>query len=552
MTELAQRQATPMSVEERLKPWIDQGEYIILLVLGLMAWSAGWVDLLGFQSPQNPIVFGRYSLPIFGVIIAYTLGFGLWFWLIGSLKALARLKRGIAFIQARPWLYALIWLGFIAVIASMFVIDYWTSLPLLEIGVLVLMAIFTVTILLTTPDPSVPMQGWRKIALLLIGALIAFEVVMQLLAGAGAVPVNNMSGLTTPYGRVYQTSEGRGDGTTNRFGWYYPESRLLDGEKRILLSGDTFVQGVQVPMTAHMGVGLEKLITTAGTPIEVIAQGQLGYGSTMFINPLMYPYIWEPMKPTEIVILFHVANDFQLSDAALDQRPKYMVNAEGKAVVVDADFAYWHTMAHRVIAGHDPANPIRTLLSQSMVVQSMLNWVERLRGQDGLSPNWQPFTTKATDGQPFGPASVMFETTQGKAAEEAHTLFTAQLKEFAAFLAEKGVTLRLVTIPYFPAEFYSTMSGTNWAATLGAYDLLQPERVLRQVAAANGVAFLGMGEYMQANATPSDIQALFFDGGKGHLTEAGHAYFAQAMHTCFYQAGAAATSVTGCYPAPSN
>jgi hypothetical protein len=550
MTELAQRQTSPLSVEERLQPWIDQGEYIILLVLGLMAWSAGWVDLLGFQSPQNPILFGRYSLPIFGVIVVYTLGFGAWFWMIGSLRALGLLKRGLAFVQARWWLYALIWLGFIGVIASMFVIDYWKSLPLLEIGVLVLMVIFTVAILLTNPVPSVPMQRWRKIALMLIGALIVFEVVMQLLAQTGAIRANNLSGLTTPYGRVYQTSEGRGDGNTNRFGWYYPDFRLLDGEKRILLSGDTFVQAIQIPMTAHMGVGLEKLLTTAGTPTEVIVQGQLGYGSTMFINPLMYPYIWEPMKPMEIVILFHVANDFQLSDPALDQRPKYMVNAEGKAVVVDADFAYWHTMAHRVIAGHDPANPIRTVLSQSMAVQSILNWTERLRGQDGLSPNRQPFTAKATYGQPFGTASVMFETAQGKAADEAYALFTAQLQEFAAFLADKDIKLRLVTIPYFPAEFFSTASGTNWDSTFGTYDLLQPERNLRQVAAANKVPFLGMGEYMQTGATPSDIQALFFDGGKGHLTEAGHAFFAQAMHTCFYQAGAATTSVKGCYPAP--
>lgn len=93
-------------IEERLQPWIDRGECVIVITLGIMAWAAGWVDLIAFESPANPVVFGRYSLPFFGVLAVYTLGFGFWFWLIGSIRAIDGMKQLIGFVQRQPWLYA--------------------------------------------------------------------------------------------------------------------------------------------------------------------------------------------------------------------------------------------------------------------------------------------------------------------------------------------------------------------------------------------------------------------------------------------------------------
>jgi len=49
-----------------------------------------------------------------------------------------------------------------------------------------------------------------------------------------------------------------------------------------------------------------------------------------------------------------------------------------------------------------------------------------------------------------------------------------------------------------------------------------------------------MGRHMQATS------ALFFDGGRGHLTEAGHAFFAQAIFDCFYAGPAATGAAQGC------
>ena len=48
--------------------------------------------------------------------------------------------------------------------------------------------------------------------------------------------VDNVSGITVPYGRIYQQSEGFGDGMTNGYGYYYPGLRRGEGRRRPSLS----------------------------------------------------------------------------------------------------------------------------------------------------------------------------------------------------------------------------------------------------------------------------------------------------------------------------
>jgi hypothetical protein len=545
MTEVTQTQ--PKTLEERLQPWLDQAEYLIALTIGFMVYVAGWVDLLGFESPASPVVFGRYSLPIFLVIVVYTLGFGVWFWVIGSLRALDRFKRLIAFIQRTPLLYALIWVGFIGLIWSMFNVDYWLRLPLLEVAVLVIMLLFTLVVLLARPFPDSPFQTWRKVALFLIGALILLEGVLQGLAALKLLPLENTSGVTIPYGRVYQNTEGLGNGSTNRFGWYYPEFRLAPGTQRIILSGDTFVAALQIPMEQHMGLQLESLINEqAEVETEVLAQGQLGYGASTFFNPIMSPYIWEPLEPEEIVVFFHLANDFQIDNPAVDPRPRFQIGDDGLPVVFDADFANWHYLAHLVIAGHDPANPIRTVASNLLSVQ-FAGGAARNVGISFQRPEFPLHMEMRSEAQPFGLGSFVFAADGSPDAENALALAAAQLRAFTAYMAERDIRVRLVTIPFFPETFYAANSGAGWNERWEQYDLLLPERYLQQAAAEQNVSFLGMGQYMQgSDLTVENIQSLFFENGVGHLNEAGHRLFAQAIFDCFYNPNGALDSTSGC------
>lgn len=550
MTDMA---AVPTkTLEDRLQPWIDQAEYIIPLVIGLMAYSAGWVNLIAFESPANPVVFGRYSLPIFLVIVAYTLGFGVWFWLIGSLRALVRFKQLIVFVQRTPIIYVTLWGVFIGVIWSMFNVDYWSRLPLLEVAVLVIMVLFTLMVLLAKPFPNSPFQTWRKIALLLIGALVLLEISLQGLAALQVLPLDNTSGVTVPHGRVYQTVEGFGNGTTNRLGWYYPEFRLEPDARRIILSGDTFVSALQIPMEQHMGLQLEGLLNE-GTEqeSEVLAQGQIGYGPSMFMNPIMSPYIWEPMQPDEMVVFFHLGNDFQLANPSVERRPRFQIGEDGLPVVLDEDFGNWHYLAHIVISGHDPVNPIRTIGSNLLTAQFAVNAVENL-GISLQRPEYPLHMQQRSEEQPLGAGSYIFESAGSPEAEQSLALAAAQLQSLADYMRELDIQVRLVTIPFFPEVFYTRNSGADWDETIDQYDLLLPERYLQEAAAANNVSFLGMGQYLQSSELAVDaIQGLYLEGGVGHLTQAGHSFFAQAIYDCFYSASASLSSEDGCFTVPS-
>jgi hypothetical protein len=346
-----------------------------------------------------------------------------------------------------------------------------------------------------------------------------------------------------PYGSVYQSREGLGGGMTNRYGWYYPDFRLEPGAPRIILSGDTFVQGLQVPMAAHMGQALERQINDGpAAGVEVLAQGQLGYGSTMFVNPIMYPYLWKPMQPKEIVVFFHLANDFQLADHAADPRPRYTLGADGAPAVLDEDFAYWHTLAHEVISGHDPVNPIRTALSHSLSLQLALG------GLGGNQPRFAPFTEQVSESQPFGPATALFAAQPSAEARQSFDLAAAQIAAFAKAMADEGITVRIVTIPYVPQ---AALAGDTWSATFGGYDALAPERELEAAAQEAGVPFLAMGRFLQAGgASAEQVRGLFFGEGRGHLTEQGHALFAQAIYDCFYSPQAALDASKGCVATP--
>ncbi|MEM6527681.1 MAG: hypothetical protein AAF653_05265 [Chloroflexota bacterium] len=548
MTEASLNQSQPSaeskSIEERLQPWIDRGEYVIVLTIAIMMWAAGWVDVLAFESEFNPTVFNRYPIPVFAFLIVYTLGFGFWFWLVGSIRALDGFIRVVGWAQRQPLLYFGAWAGFIVVIYSMFTVEHWLQLPLLMSAVLVYMVLFTGLVLLAKPAPDSPFQRWRKVALVLVGALIVLEVSLQALAYLRVLPLNYDRGTTVPFGRVYQNTEGFADGRTNSLGWYYPEFTLSEGTDRILLSGDTFVEALQVSQEAHMGQQLQSLLNESeDVQTEVLAQGQIGYGSTMFMNSIMSPYIWEPLEPAEIVVVFHVANDFQIEDSAVDPRPKWALDENGTPIPADEDFDYWHRMAHTAIAGHDPINPARTIGSNLLVVKVGGNLLAAA-GIDVQRPDFAMNIERTTDEQPFGPASYMFATDMSTEAEYSLEMATALMGDMVSYMDARGIAVRLVTIPFFPEQFYE-QSSEEWQTMFGGYDVLLAEQRLQEVAADLDVSFLGMGQYLQdSGQSADDVRGLFLSDGFGHLSEAGHAAFADAMYACFYADGS--TDVNGC------
>ena len=550
----------PSSIEERLQPWIDEAEILIALTLIIMAWAAGWVDLFAFES-FNGDIFGRYSLPFFVALIAHTFGFVVWFRLMLSLNALRGFKRFIGTLQERAP-RGLLMLGFFVLLLwSMPHISYWAMLPLYQGSMIVVMLIFTLLLFFLKPRPESRMQPWRRIVLGVLGAFLVVELVLYVLAFARVLPLENTSGLFEPYGLIYQNQEGSVLARSNQFGWYAPDFQIDADARTILLNGDTFVQGVQVPLDAHMAQQLQAGLTDSNT--QVMSVGQAGYGPGVYLDNSLYGFIWGTLQPDEMIIFFHLANDFQVVDAPRSERVFFNLRESGRAVLDPADSVYQHALAHVVFSGHEAPVFIEGAMTYSFLLNELSKLIDtRIAppppAYDLTVPPYSflrevvpfypvtPYMDEASTEEPFGPASFVFASEPSDAAETAYGVAFSQIRNIRDYLAERDIRVRLVTIPYFPAAFYDSAAGPGWESSLGDYDMLQPEARLQAFAQEEGIAFIATGTAMQAEGLgAADIQALFFREGNGHLTESGHAFFAQMLADCFY-ANEASPSPAGC------
>lgn len=534
----------PMTLEQRLEPWIEQGEYIIVLVIMLMAWAGGWVNLIAFES-WNPVIFGRYSPSFFALMVVYTALFGVWFWLMGSLKALEQMKRGIAFLQRTPLLYCAIWAAFILVLWSMTALQIWLSFPLLQVTLLLGMGLFTALVMLAKPTAEAPFQRWRKAALLALTALVVLEISLQAMAYAGVYPVTLDDGVEVSYGHIYQTEETLVNDFTNQYGWFYPEFRLEDGSERIILLGDTFVQALQVPKTAHMGVQLEALLNegvTDNPETEVIAHGMSGYGAYNYLNNLYWPIIWEPVAPDAFVVFVQPANDLDLWLEA--EMPPSDVSVDGMGIPYliqpTVSFSAWHRLAHQVTSSYDPINPLLVLYHRSLTWNLLNTWL----GNNSISYERELPTADSTEAAPFGTATFLYDGTESGRAERTYAEFAQQLELFAGFMAEQGIAVHLVTIPYFPEAFYAQASGEDWQATWGDYDLLAPEAQVITLADELGLPSLALGQHWQATASVDDLQSYFTNDGTGRFSVAGHGAVSEVLHACFFKQAEPAACTT--------
>ena len=145
------------------------------------------------------------------------------------------------------------------------------------------------------------------------------------------------------------------------------------------------------------------------------------------------------------------------------------------------------------------------------------------------------FAPMDADLSKLGLRAAPFAVNPDPDAREAMLILQALLQRSADFCATNSIQLRVVTVPFFPQNFYTTQQGTNWSMRFGDHDFLKPEREITAWAKAHNLPVLPLGEWMQQQKldVPA-IRALYFTGGSGHFTEAGHRFIADAMAENFY------------------
>lgn len=373
--------------------------------------------------------------------------------------------------------------------------------------------------------------------LLLLLVFAAMELLLQAAAWMGLLPaVNTKERL--PWGRVYWTSEGRGNSIRNRFGWHFPEFNLAR-TNRVALIGDSFIEAVEVNRSRTTGAVLEERWRKENRPMTLLGLGNHGTGPAHYLEVLKYAH--RHFGISEAVIAIYLGNDVTDSSVRLQAHapPGFIFFELSNSVpVLSASGEEAVTIYRRSIeSSHRPVWHFlpRLAASHSMSVQLPLSVrnARALRHQAAVARNAPMDAALAQLGLRAAPFAVQRSPEVHEAIQLAHGL----LDLAAEFAHTHGITLRVVTIPFFPPDFY-TQSGTNWTARVADHDFLALEQDFAGWAARRRVPFLALGETMRAQGLAvNEIRALYLSNGSGHFSEAGHRFAANAINSRFYDSG---------------
>lgn len=380
----------------------------------------------------------------------------------------------------------------------------------------------------------------KQNVLLLLISLLIMELFLEAVGWAGLLPGVNTK-LRLPWGRVYWTSEGHGNGIRNRHGWYYPAFNLTT-TNRIALIGDSFVEAVEVRRGDNMGVRLGDQLSGAWKDYSVLALGNHGTGPAHYFEVLQYAH--RNFQVREAVFVLYLGNDITDCSAPLAMHPAndffyYHLDASGPLTLTAHDESMRATYAAGLQAPHQPPwlQTPWLLTSHCMSLQIPLSIRNRMalnrpaRGKVGDSQ----YTPMDASLSRLGLKAAPFALNPDPAAKEATRILTALLQRTADYCAAHSIKLRIVTVPFFPPDFYSTQEGPAWSPRIGEYDFLKPERDIAAWASQRQVSFLPLGAWMQSQKLDvAAIRSLYFTGGSGHFSEAGHRFIAKAMAENFY------------------
>ena len=263
------------------------------------------------------------------------------------------------------------------------------------------------------------------------------------------------------------------------------------------------------------------------------------------------------MKPDEVIILFDLGDDFQSHSPASDE-VVYTIDDDGELTMDRRSFRLRHDLSHYFLRGYYSFQFVETIYSHYLTPKVISSFAQSWSNEalatttangDLDFPRLKGYVTDrytVTDLLHSGitatrlekiPAgnNFMFSKEENDAAQKAVAIAASLLKLVQEFTTVKGYTLYVVTIPAFPKAFYTQYEANNWEPAIANYDLFLPERALNEMTQDESIPFLAMGQQMyEDELTVDEIKGLFYSDGQGHLTPAGHEYFAKTIFSCFF------------------
>jgi hypothetical protein len=536
---------------------------LLLVVIGFLLWAVGFIDLIGHTSAE-PDVFGLYSLPFFIFIIVYGLSIAIWIVLFFNSRILSRVVDVVRYIQSRTWLALLLLVGLGVALWIILEWDRWSRLPGLQFAAFGLVILAALVLLFSNWRDSRNQQRWRRVVAYPLAVLVILEAIIQIVAWIGALPgIHAIGGDFVPYERIYYNLEGSRNGRSNRYGWHFPDFKLNEEKRRVLVVGGSHLQALQVLPEQELSAHLSELITqnlaVGDTETEIVSIGLSGFGLSPFLFEDALSEIPDLLAYDEIVVLFHLGDDFQ-SPTPSHNSIAYTVGETYDASVRPSDARLRHDLTHYYLRGYMSFQLVETIRSNYLTPKVIPGLFHNGNGETRTSEatptdiavdfsRLRGFVTdnytltepghagiKSTDLETITQGNnFMFNQDGNDGRREALLIADSLLQTAQEITAAKDITLRVVTIPAFPETFYSTFHKDEWQPQIGEYDLFLPENALMEIASKHNIPILPMGQYiLRDRLTVEEIRALYFYDNLGHFTPLGHEYFANAINACFY------------------
>ena len=319
------------------------------------------------------------------------------------------------------------------------------------------------------------------------------------------------------------------------------------GVYRILVLGDSFAEGLRVPMDAAFHSVLEENLNGAGKRVEVINAGVAGWGSDQEL--LFYQEVGRDYQPDMVLLAFFPGNDIMNNAIALESRnfgkvrkPYFLleegqlalhnqpVGSESEPVVAEET----SEPPLQLIPDHPPLAFLQPILQHSAFYRY---FIPRLRiiapgfalklAQWGLiEPGSE--TRNAEQGADYIPIAYgVYKTPLDPPWQEGWRITEALLAQFKADVEADGGAFRVVVIPdqmqVEPAAWEHVLRAYP-AMQAYAWDLEQPNHRLAEILDVQQTPYLDLLPIFRAWDGPT----LFFPID-GHWNERGHQLAGDAL-----------------------
>ncbi len=319
-----------------------------------------------------------------------------------------------------------------------------------------------------------------------------------------------------------------------------------EGVYRILVLGDSFTEGLRVPMDAAFHSILEQSLNTAGKRVEVINAGVAGWGADQEL--LFYQEIGRKYHPDMVLLAFFPGNDIMNNAIALEcenfgsVRKPYFLLTDGKLALhnqpVGSETGEEKSVSTapkpQLIPQHPPLAFLQPVLQHSAFYRY---FIPRLRviapdlalklAQWGLiKPGSE--TRNAEQGTDYIPVAYgVYKSPLEPPWQEGWRITEALLAQLKSDVQADGADFRLVVIPaqiqVEPAAWQHVLQ-SHPAMQAHDWDLDQPNRMLADILNRQQTPFLDLLPIFRAWDGPT----LFFPID-GHWNERGHRLAGDAL-----------------------